>query len=112
MEGEDGDPKKASVLGWIHFLTQGPGEEGWYLVGAGRSEGRTSNRAYPVLYVFRNSGLGTMCWFCNPIPTTGPWVALPTTDGFIDMQWVCFTHLLTVSNCRKLATVVVRGRYR
>lgn len=48
MEGEDGDPKKASVLGWIHFLTQGPGEEGWYLVGVGRSEGRTSSG--PILF--------------------------------------------------------------
>lgn len=63
-EGEDRGPKKAQATGWMHFLAQGAGEEGWELVGMGE--------ACPVCFRGENSGFGSMCWSGHPFPITGP----------------------------------------
>lgn len=72
-------------------------------------EGHQVGLSCSVYFQEENSGLGTKWSSGNPIPTTRPCPTMATTDGFIDMQWFALLHLLTVSTCRKLATVVGEG---
>lgn len=107
-EGEDGYHRRAWVLGWADFLDR---RKGVVLAGAGRNGTRTS-MGLSCCVCFQGQ-FGCLCWSCNPIATTEtPEQQSPQGTGSLNGSIVAFLGILTVSRCRRQASMADMGPYR